>query len=630
MPKPTESIQKKALQLVNSTKNIYKAMGGKRRAELSEIYREVMSYVGEKQADWSSTLKVNFANQIESLVTARLTSRNPKFIVSLRQHADDLVERYFKISKPGEEPTEQELQQFAEQEKEVKKFRAEIEEWSEAVQDYLNFAFEEYGYNAKVRQGAKALVRYGNVYGTVNYRYETFRKRRDGKIEEVRANEYPEIDIISWSEMWLDPRFIQTADSPSVIRSHDKVRLGELMQSNDDLINLDKIKNLNAEQRNPEKQEMYQIMFTDENGADDSKKVKHLTIDKYYGYFNADPDEPEKEGLYEIWVVSNAIIVKLKEIPRIPIHSAGCFEDVEQHYSIGYVEPMLGLQREYNFKLNSAIEYVNTSLNRSYFWDPNSGVNPKSLMSQGPGSLIPATKGMESAQLGVQEIPHREINNSYFANNNEVRRDMQSVAFTVDTTAPSSTQGFTNTATAVRARFFESNVIYADTLKHYEEFLVRIAYDMLDAIAENAKEDIIIARLGEQRFKWAKPEVFEDAPLRYAIRVEVGSSSFDTVESRREEALAQWTVLKEAAAAGLDVSLEEGVRDIMRTFERPHVDRFFKKDMSGLLATLSGQPQQEGPNAPSKGELEGVGTAKPSLENPGELTQAIVQGTALS
>jgi hypothetical protein len=36
------------------------------------------------------------------------------------------------------------------------------------------------------------------------------------------------------------------------------------------------------------------------------------------------------------------------------------------------VEPILSLQEEQNFKKNSASEYVNNALNRSWIWSPNS------------------------------------------------------------------------------------------------------------------------------------------------------------------------------------------------------------------------------------------------------------------
>lgn len=614
--------ESKAISFVQNRKALFKSLSAKRKKKLQEIYDECMQYEAKKQADWSSALKVNFANQIESLVTARLTAKNPKFIVSLRQQVDDIAKRYYKLPK---EPTE-------EQQKEYENFREQVRKWADSVQEYLNYAFEEYGFNAQVRRAAKALVRYGNVYGAVGYKYETYRKKRNGKIEEVKAREYPILDIISWSEMHLDPRYLTTQDSAGVIRSHEKVRLSELYEQKEDLMNLDKLRYAKSDDFNPERGEMYQIMITNAYGENEWQTTRTLTVDKFYGYFNFD-DNPEEERCYEIWTVNNALLIKVKEIPRIPLQSATCFEDPEQHYGIGYVEPILGLQQEYNFKMNSAIEYINHSLNRSYFWDPNSGIDPKSLRSaSAPGAIVPVTQGMQNAIQGIQEIPHKDINPSYFSNQNEIRRDMQALSFTVDTTAPTSQQGFTNTATAVRARFFESNVMYGDTLKHFEEFLVRIAYDMLDSIAENASEDIIISRLGEDKFKWAKPAMFDDAPLRYSIRVEVGSSSFDTAETRREEALALWTIFKEAKQLGLPVNMEQSFEDILGTFEKKNTDRYFKRDLSGILQMMGiVSPTQAGAlPVTSEAELNQMNPTTPGLENPAALTQEVVQGNLVA
>ena len=611
---PSLEQQNEALTLVRKTKYSYTAFDKKRKQELLEIYKTISSFVGEKRADWASALKVNFAHQIENLLVARLTAKNPKFIVSFRQSVDSIVNKYYPVKDLPENPTPEEVSVYEKKQVEREKFKKEVAQWTSAVQDYLNFAFNEYGFAQKFRLSAKAIVRYGNVYGMINYVQEKYRKQRKGEIIEQKWREYPNIDIVSFTEMFLDPRYINVNESPAVIRSHENVRLSELYEF-EELFNLDKIKNVVSEKGSTEKDEMYSIKF---NGAFGEQEVqtKRLTIDKYYGFFRVNKDDPKSEALYEIWTVSGLVVIKMKEIARIPVHSAGCFEDVEQHYSVGYIEPMLGLEREYNFKMNSAVEYINQSLNRSWFWDPNSGVNPKALSSLGPGSMIVAQKGIQAATDGVRELDYRQIPGEYFSNNNEIRRDIQTVTNTIDTTAPSESQGFTNTATAVRARFFESNTVYADTLKHLEEFWVNLAYDIVDSIAENSTEDVVIAKIGEGQFKWAKPEIFEDAPLRYAIRIEVGSSSFDSIENRREEALALWTIAKDAMTAGVKVDLPKVFEEALATFEKRNPEEYIERDFSGAQEILS---------MPS-GNIDEVAIPETGLDNPSQLTKDVVQG----
>jgi len=202
----------------------------------------------------------------------------------------------------------------------------------------------------------------------------------------------------------------------------------------------------------------------------------------------------------------------------------------------------------------------------------------------------------------------------------------QSVTFTVDTTAPTSQQGFTNTATAVKARFFESNTVYADTLKHFEELLCKLAYDLLEQVARKSENDVIVQAIGSDKFKWIKPAVFDEAPIRYAIRVEIGSSSFDSIEQRREESLALMTVLERAAAAGANVDFDRAVQDIIEGgFEGKDSGKYIKQDMDQLMGMLGGAPQEPGmpQGLPTPGDMP---EPVPSLSEPNALTQAVVGG----
>jgi hypothetical protein len=99
-----------------------------------------------------------------------------------------------------------------------------------------------------------------------------------------------------------------------------------------------------------------------------------------------------------------------------------------------------------NFKKNSASEYINHSLNRSWMWSANSGVNPKSLISK-PNAIIPTTKTVEEAMRNLQELPSRDINPGYFNEQNDFERQIQAMSFTVDTSNQKNQQALTNTAT---------------------------------------------------------------------------------------------------------------------------------------------------------------------------------------
>ena len=78
------------------------------------------------------------------------------------------------------------------------------------------------------------------------------------------------------------------------------------------------------------------------------------------------------EKLYEFWTVNDILLVYAQEISCIPFEAARCFKDTESFFATGFVEPILGLQKEMNFKKNSASQYINQSLNRNWVWSPNS------------------------------------------------------------------------------------------------------------------------------------------------------------------------------------------------------------------------------------------------------------------
>jgi len=121
-----------------------------------------------------------------------------------------------------------------------------------------------------------------------------------------------------------------------------------------------------------------------------------------------------------------------------------------------------------NFKKNSASEYINNALNRSWIWSPNSGIDPRDLISK-PNNIIVTTKDAITAQNNLVELQHRNLPTDYFQEQNDLERQIQSSTFTVDTSSQKSQQALTNTATGIRVKFFESNSVIDEIRKHFEE-----------------------------------------------------------------------------------------------------------------------------------------------------------------
>ena len=273
----------------------------------------------------------------------------------------------------------------------------------------------------------------------------------------------------------------------------------------------------------------------------------------YYGFFSLDKEE---EKLYQITTIEDLVLIGFKEITAIPLEDIKCFEDTETHFAYGFVQPIMGLQKELNFKKNSVSTSINHALNRSWVWSPNSGINPRDLISK-PNNIIATNKTVEQAMTNLQELPHREIPSSYFQEQNDMERQIQSMTFTVDTNNQKSQQALTNTATGMRIKFFESNSVIDEIRKHFEEGLVKLAYKLLDTASEHMDNNIVIKKMGTEKYFEINKELLRDALNRYSIRVEVNSSSFDSLENRREEAMAQRNILTQAQQLGIQVDMEE-------------------------------------------------------------------------
>lgn len=147
-----------------------------------------------------------------------------------------------------------------------------------------------------------------------------------------------------------------------------------------------------------------------------------------------------------------------------------------------------------NFKKNAASQAINQSLNREWIWSPNSGVNPRDLISK-PGNIIVTSKDAKTALENLIELPFRSIPNDYFQEQNDFERQIQSMTFTVDTSNQQNDQALTNTATGIKVKFFESNSVIDEVRKHFEEFLEDLAYKLLQVLYENMDNNSVFKKL---------------------------------------------------------------------------------------------------------------------------------------
>jgi len=174
---------------------------------------------------------------------------------------------------------------------------------------------------------------------------------------------------------------------------------------------------------------------------------------------------------------------------------------------------------------------------------------------------------MEEVQNGLFEIPMRTLTTDYFQEQNDFERQIQAVTFTVDTGNPNSQQALTNTATGARIKFFESNSVIDSKRKSFERWMSRLAYKLLNETFENMEDNIVIKKNGDEWYWEINKELLKNAIQKYEIRVEIGSSSYDNIEDRREDAIAKYNLWLQAKQAWVPVDLTKLFKNVMWTFE---------------------------------------------------------------
>jgi hypothetical protein len=94
---------------------------------------------------------------------------------------------------------------------------------------------------------------------------------------------------------------------------------------------------------------------------------------------------------------------------------------------------------------------------------------------------------------------------------------------------------------------------------------------------DNIDKDITLKRIDDWKFFRLKKEAFRDALERYDIKIEANSSSFDDVESRRDDAIAIKNIWLEAAQAWIPIDLTETFKKVLGTFENVDPNELIKE-----------------------------------------------------
>lgn len=582
MPETPHKNDYQCVQHVLQTLNDYTTLVQDWKRRCTRIYEAVQTFEMAKANGWDTNFKVNKCFEIENRWVSRLFAKEPSAVVSIRTDVFDDADR-----KLTEEQRREKI--------------ATMSKFALAAQDYLKQTFKKPGQKKKIRRWARAMVRYGKAHAVPEYQYvrgTTY--DADKKPSEDVIDEFPSIEVLPFTNVFFDPNYPTLEEMPAFLVKIDGVRLSAL-EKNKEYFNLDILKALPSTeqyQKNPESSRMEIESLAGITGGTNASGIddKSLTVVKYWGYYG------EKDELMELTVAGDLILIGKKVIPAMPIEEISAFDDTETYLSTGPIEPIISLVEETNWKKNAAASNINQALVKKWFYNPACGIDPRDLQTGGmrQGGLIPTGASMDAVDANLREVPYRDINPSYFQEQNNFERDIQNGSYTVDTSQQPGQQALTNTATGAKIKFFESNSVIGMVRDNFEEGLRSLCYKLLMLAFQNMKGNVIIKKSGDKGFWEVNANAFRNALQNFDIQIEIDSSSLEGPENRRNEAIARWNIAKDAKLNGVPVNMEETFRDVLGSMEGVNPDKYLSVQP---IAPLPGAIPTQGGGRPVSGAV---------------------------
>lgn len=526
MPKPSKDIQEKAVAHVMEKASQWEAMTESLREKWLGFYELYRNFETRDRLPWQSKLFIPKAFEVVEKIGPRLIAHDPKFLAVPK--------------------------------------KAGALQFSSIIQEYLQFVWEEESLSDKMSLWVKSMLIYGTAFAKIDWkmRTKTKKKKKLTKTEELTIeeetliDEVPTFEVADIFDILIDPRETSIQDAFGLIHKIDNVLKENL--DTDVYFNLDEI---------------------EENEIDDDKKQKHvergvmdmdtdyISLKEYWGYFDAGKGLKE----YVITIANGGTLVRFEENPFItdnrprglrPFVAIYDQPVPNEFYGIGEIEPIESLQIEINTLRNQRMDNVNLGINQIWRVDPDSGINPSQVVSA-PGQLIFARAGE------IEPLFNRDVPVSSYNEEAAINRDIQTTTGTIDFTQEGGRSSFTNTATGERIRANEANSRYQYKLNNVESGIAQVGKIMIRMAGVLADENIVIRRLteeGDVKFADVNASVFEIAAEGIDIRVDSGSTGFDTIEDKRNNAIALGNISLQYASAGAPVNLVKNFTDILKFF----------------------------------------------------------------
>jgi len=569
--------QSEVIRHVSTTYTEYKELMSAYLSQKAEEYEEYTTFEIKKKTAWDTNTKVNKAFEAVEKWCGKLTSKEPVWITSVRPDIEYKLYQWDAESMASEVENVQKTSRVTESIlKDTRKRGDVVESTDRMAKDlaslWVAIGKATYKYKVNFKENEEEEVSYDEEGNEVVSKVRS----NIGKVSKI-----PSIEWVSVDRVFYDINYKDFDDIPCIIEIVDGVRWSHILgdKSYDNLKELSEIikewRGKNTEELSNTILRITWIAVNNPTTIDDT----NLVIKEYYGYFNL-TDDPKKEKLYKFCVVNDMLVIQAKEIKKIPYAMVRCFEDTLSLKWFGIVRPVIGLQKEFNFKRSARSQYIKQSLNRKYIMWPWSGMSPKDLSK--PDGIVFTDKDVATVQAHFMELPHREINSSIFSDNADDQREMQTMMFSIDTTQPSAQWSTIDTATWSKIEFYENNIVINKVRVKFERFIAKLWEIVLYAMVENMWElDNYYTKVDSELIAIHKTQI-EKALNDLSINIEIGSTNYEKEKQRRDELLAIYNLALKSAQSWLNVNLEKIFKQIMETYNIKDAESFIKPDM-GML-----------------------------------------------
>lgn len=565
---PSKEIQKKALKHVKDYFDHYASLLEGYRQQWKELFRATYIFETDRKGDGKSQIFWPMCYRENEKVCTRLTTNNPKFVIGLN----------VPISPDSPE--------------------ADMAANAQANQASLNYFWKIGNSQAKLRTWAKGGSTYGVMFALTdicrkyhktknieNYVDDNGEPQERVIEKEELLMEYPVFEVPDILDMYFDPRIEFVDDYPALIRNKDQIRKSDILSQKDIYFNLDEVKDLSA----PEyaiNEDAYKITKFSEQGinsTEDSPDNGVFNVKEFWGYFS-ETDDIKDEELYRMTVVNDSVLVRYEPINFIPAEKFVPIEVPNQGVGKGIVEPIKQLQDAYNLTRNQRFENISLIINKMWKLKQGSGIDPRKLMSVAGNTIV--MREMDA----LEPIDFPDISQSAFAEANALNTEIQGINGTIDTTQDSSNNGFTNLATGQKIRWNEFNTRFKTIKQNLEEALGRLGQKMLMVVAERAQQNPLVLDEKTQKFYEVAKTAFDSISDFYNISVLADSTVFDSIDNKRDEALAFGQLAIAYKAQGLNIPMDKVWIDIVESFPGKNSQEFLLPPQPQPTPEQGGKP----------------------------------------